>query len=664
MAEFYVSFIDSTGAEVPLPFGLQITPKRYSETAVGGPERAELEVQGPVPALRALLRWLGYRIVIRSRNHSPVWNGIIDEVFLALSGFSVGLSIKEMFNRISVLYTSTEDGATISGQTDWAQDDESIAKYGYKELVYSAADIGATQAISLRDTLLGQYAKPVPVVQVERSTSPHVAIFATGIYATFERRYYAQPIGLEANDVNGDSEQLLGHGIAASTTIGFTRDGKIHDINGKLKSFVATTTIAITGSASNNGSRKVNSAENKDPQIYTATTISFDPIDDVMDSAKDLGFCRTNDWIQISGAGQSSNNGIKRVKDSGAEHMTVAPDTITLEGAGASVSVKRGNTMDTDVTGVTESPGNSVTILTHGQKIAWSFTPSTNATWTVASIAVKIKRVGAPADGVKLDFCQYSAGVPGAVLDTATLSAAAIGKNMDYVAFVLTNTQTVAYGTSYFGQLSRTGSYDADNYYVVEVDEDLNYTGGSLLLWTGSAWVVRSPDADMVFKVLGAWETTAQIQRIYSDIGQYLDGFDLINASGIYSNQYRAGENTGADELEALLQAGTTNGRRLLATVTPDWILRVYEQPTPSPDTNLLLNNDGTLSDVGGKALVHGKLCAGRWVELSGFAQFVDEYAKLSPLFVERAEFDCETGTVSLEPQSQQSAFDFGIKQG
>ena len=156
MAEFYISLLDQLDNEVPLPFGAQVVPKWYSETAIGGSERAQIEIYATPSALRGLLRCLGYRLIIYNRNMTPVWNGILDEISLALGGFTIGLSIREMYNRISVLYSTTEDNATISGETAWAQDNESVTRYGYKELRYSAADTTADQAVNLRDTLLGQ----------------------------------------------------------------------------------------------------------------------------------------------------------------------------------------------------------------------------------------------------------------------------------------------------------------------------------------------------------------------------------------------------------------------------------------------------------------------------------------------------------------------------
>ena len=110
------------------------------------------------------------------------------------------------------------------------------------------------------------------------------------------------------------------------------------------------------------------------------------------------------------------------------------------------------------------------------------------------------------------------------------------------------------------------------------------------------------------------------------------------------------------DELEALLDSGTSNQRRLLAEVTPERILRIYEQPAAAE--TLLMAADGTLQTLTGGAWGPGKLPHGRWIGL------LDEDDE-APFFCERAEVDCQSGQYSaLEPEGAGNAWQMGIQKG
>jgi hypothetical protein len=173
------------------------------------------------------------------------------------------------------------------------------------------------------------------------------------------------------------------------------------------------------------------------------------------------------------------------------------------------------------------------------------------------------------------------------------------------------------------------------------------------------------PDADLVFRILGAWETTRQIEQIITDAGDFFAGIDILNASGIETNQWRNGERTAKDEVLELLNSGTTNGRRLLAKVTAERILQVYEQPAQTAEAQIMQAGDGNLRNMTGQPLEHGRLCAGQWVERTDVPPTVADLLKLSPFFVERAEYDCERNQVRLELQGTPSAWDVGqITQG
>lgn len=636
----------------PLPYGLRLTVQRYDALAAGGYNYAELEVSGYSEALWTAAQWLGYYVRIRDHNHSVVWVGMVEELILSLGAVEMGLSLKEMANRVAVAYSTTVVTAE-RGTTPWADHEESVARYGAKELLYTMSDATLAQAETQRDTLLATLARPVPTVRINPGGATNRAtLHCTGLIKTLGWCNYAQPVGLEEHSPTGGGQaQAVGQGLTA-TNIGFANDGQIADLGGRLNAVESGHTVQVSGSSSNNGAYLVEDTPGDEGKSYTATTISFDPLDDIRDVTNEgLGLATVNDYIEVSGS--SSNDGIYRVKTAEADHLAVSPGGIVNESAGASVTISRGNAIKTNGALTHEAPGATVTLTVHGQKVAQSFSLGYNASWTVDQVVLRMYKVGAPGDSAKVELCADSSGSPGTVLASGTVAAANIGERIAEITFDLGNTQTINYGTTYWLVVSRTGANDIDDFYMVEVDEALGYSRGSLKLYTGAAWSTRATDADLIFRVMGATPTTTQISEIVnSDCGQFLAGVDLVDASGVEAWQYRAGDNNGFDELEKLLDLGTSSGQRLLATVTPERILRIRVQPGSGQD-NLLLSSDGRLRDAGNRLYPYGGLPAGKWLRLADVPGNVDALAALANVFVERAEFDAGSGKLTMEAQGE-----------
>ncbi len=524
---------------ISIPANATMTVTGYDAEAVGGPKSAEMTMVGPQSALWQATRWLGHRVTIIADNGQSVWYGMLHEVVIATGSIEVGLSLANMYNRIAVAYTYEPPGGAVErATTDWGENSESVLRYGYKELMYSMSDTNLTRAEAQRDTLLEAFGTPQPVLHIAPGGTPMATLRCIGLYDTLDWRYYSNSAGKEEHAAGGQ-QQALGQGFTAST-IGFTSDGRIHDSGNRLDELLSDHRVQVTGSSSNNGAHLITGRGN-DGESYTATTISFDAIDDVLDSASGMGFLSQDDIITISGS--ASNNGTMRVKSAAADHITVT-QTISTTSAGASVTIAQFGSVTTETTFTNELPSASVTLVVHGQEIAQSFSLAADNTWTVGKIEINLKKVGAPADSAKVELCSDSSGSPGSVLVSATVAAADIGVDSDWIEFDMGNTQSIAYGTTYWIVVSRTSSNDIDDYYVVDVDEELGYSRGSLKLYTGSAWTTRYNDADLSFRILGAELTTTQIDSIYDSVGQFFSTIDVVDSSGVYGNQYREGDKT------------------------------------------------------------------------------------------------------------------------
>lgn len=636
---------------IPLPASATLSVNGYDAEALGGYKSAELSMSGPQSALWQATRWLGYFITIRNDVGQAVWYGMLHEVVIATGSIEVGLSLSSMYNRIAVAYTTEAPGGAVERETtDWAENAESILRYGYKELLYSMSDVTLEQAEAQRDTLLTTFGAPQPIVRIAQG-DPMATLRAIGLYDTLDWRYYNNSAGKEEHTAGGQ-QQPIGQGFTA-TTIGFTSDGRIHDSGNRVDEFLSDIRVQVAGSASNNGAHLV-SGRGVDGESYTASTISFDANDDVLDSASGMGFLSQDDIITISGS--ASNNGTMRVKSAAADHITVT-QLISTTGAGASVTITQFGSVSTESTFTNELPSASVTLTAHGQKVAQSFTLAADNTWTVDKIEINCKKVGAPADNLRVALCGDSAGSPGSTLVSATVAAADIGADSDWIAFDMGNTQSISYGTTYWIVIDRTGSNDIDDYFVVDVDEDLGYSRGTFKVYTGAAWTTRYNDADLSFRILGAEETTTQVDSIYDSIGQFFSGIDTVDASGVYSNQYREGDNTAKTEIDNLLASGNSSAARMLASVTADGVLRISVQPSTS-DSDLMLRSTGRIGWPAGRDIADGWLPVARWLQLADVPRNVDALASVANIFVERADY--RDGQLQIEPAGMPSPYDVG----
>ena len=303
---------------------------------------------------------------------------------------------------------------------------------------------------------------------------------------------------------------------------------------------------------------------------------------------------------------------------------------------------------------VNESAGASVTLQTTS-KTAQSFQLSSAVGWSAARIKVRIRREGTPADNIKLELCSNSAGSPGAVLASKTLTGATLEENLSWHEFELSSRVALSLATTYWIVLSRTGAIDASNYYVVDGNDGLGYGLGSCKVYTGAAWIAPSPDVDMLFIVIGEQETTEQIEDIITTAGQFLEGVKIENASGIWTPPYRTGERTALDYLNDLLLAGVSGGKRLLASVDRNRQVRIYQEPNLSA-FDYLVSRDGDITDYLGNPVPSAQTPAGVWMRLKDVipASITSGMtADPSKVFVDEIMWDAKTGRIHPRPRGQ-----------
>ena len=666
---FGVRVHDRAGAAVLPPADVTFTPTAWSSAAVGGPVAAEIELTGNPDAMLPLAAWLGYRLAVLA-DEQEVWWGHLESLTVTAGRLTRTVTLEGMANRVKVLYSQARAGGEVIGsETDWTEDAASIVAYGKRELVYSApSTLTETQALALRGRLLATLARPQKRLTMGAGGAAG-RLACRGEWRRLDDVYYAQVAGLEAYTPNGSGEVIpLGMGFS-SAYLGFGGSDsakRIHAIDGQFLVWsYAGWKVVVSGTSANNGVKTLAGADRKPVMTRTAATISFEPADDIRDSGNGLTDLAVDDVIWVSGAATGSNNGAKLIKSPGAGHIEISPGwsggDIVTGAAGPTVTIKRGNSVTVEEAVTNERPNGSnvETVTAYGQKVYQTFTLATATAWTLAKVEIRARRVGNPADNLRVALYTDSAGAPGTLVEAVTVAGSALADVMDWVEFVFANTATLNYGTTYGLLIERTGAMAPADFYEVAFDPDGAYARGAMKLHDGTTH--QTAAGDLIFRCLGAQDTALQIRDVVQGAGVELAGVLVQTQSGLATVQYQAGDETALAIVDGLLAQGVSSGARLLATMTPQRWVQVMAQ-TPASE-RLLVWRNGALHYAQGGRTPEGWLPVGAWVHLDDVL-LTDAWAGLSPVFVERATYRVKQG-LALDAEYQRSPADLlGVQQG
>jgi hypothetical protein len=218
--------------------------------------------------------------------------------------------------------------------------------------------------------------------------------------------------------------------------------------------------------------------------------------------------------------------------------------------------------------------------------------------------------------------------------------------------------------TTYWIVFSRSGSVSATDYYTISGSENAGYANGGNGLYVGTAWVARTTGVDLAFQVWQVIETTTFISNVVTTISNgILTGTDIVNASGTYTKRNRADRVTAKEEIENLLDQGTSANKRILAKIISRSKVVLWQEPTPNVTTDFVLRNDGGLYYPGGQRLEAGLLPIAQWVRIADIPSG-DAYASVSPFFVDTIEYDAENATWQITPKGNEDEFDVATMQG
>ncbi len=632
-----------------------LTVDRYSSNAMGGPVNATINVTGTTEALLELRRWLGYYVVIRNENNTAVWWGKVYECDAPYGSLAVGASLRETFNRIKVLYVYGVATGVAHGETDWLSNDRSIEAYGTKEMRHTAGEATADTATTMAQKLLnhGGAARQELSLGVTRTGT----LRCIGLWETYDWTYMANPQGRAVYAGYDNIEQSIGWGTT-SADIGFA-DRAIHRMASGLTSPPNGELVRVSGSSLNNGVHILGGSVGE-RETLVSTTISFEPGDDILDSASMLGFIRSGTFIEVAGSAGNSRYHLVDSEGRGAiSTSTTVTGAILTEAAGPSVTIVQGASVGLVGDVWPEIPGASVT-LAGVSRLAFAFSPPAEGlNWPVAEVWLRLRRVGNPGDNIRVTLYTDSPGAPGTLIEYAEVAGTALGESTEWTPFAFTNANTINAGTTYWLVVERTGGNSAINYYAVSLDD----SAGTVYSWDGAAWTSRT--ASMPYEVWSQRSTSNQLADILNDEGQFIAGVDVRVSTDVYRRQYRDGSLTTLNELEGLLAAGTDDGETLLATITEDWRCVVDVAPADTfPLYRLTL--DGKLVTYAGAPIEPGLLPVGQWCTVDGLDDEGDLLTPVSPFLISSMEYNAAQNRISdIKPFGVASIWDFdAILQG
>jgi hypothetical protein len=667
---FAVRVYDKNNNAVLAPVDVTLQPERWSAAAMGGPVAAEISLSGSVDGMLALAAWLGYRVEIVS-DGTVVWFGEIDTVSVAAGGKERTLTLGGMANRAKVLYTAAMAGGGVEAtETEWQDDAASVARYGRREMVHSArGTLTAAQATAQRARLIDALKEPQRQSEFTSGNEASGTVVCRGYWARLGDVYYQQMAGLETHNPGSGTAIPLGLGFS-SAYLAFVNaePPQLHEVFGKLKLLGGYEALrfVVAGTAENDNLYEVASGDSRDAVAYTSL-INFEPNDDLYDegSATGLEFIATDDIIWVQGS--AYNDGARRVKTSGGRHIEVSPgwNSGYNSETGGTATIYRGTKITViphiDPNVLNEAPNGVIveSVTAYGQRIYQSFALAIDTTWTLAAVELRVRKVGNPADALRVGLYTDSSGTPGALLEQVTIDGSALTDEITWVALNFSNAVALAYGSTYGLLIDRTGSMSATDFYEVEIDDAGGYARGALRLHDGTTY--QAGTGDLIFRCLGAVDTVRQVQSVLTGIS--VDGITAAlveTESGIDAWQYRAENETAAAIVDDLLAQGTSDGQRLLATVMNGGLARVFVQPVAGQ--RLWVWRDGTLQTATGAPALPGWLPVGIWVHDDILLQ--GAWSGLNPQFVEKASYQIGSGW-SLEAENQQNLSDMlGVAQG
>jgi hypothetical protein len=292
-----------------------------------------------------------------------------------------------------------------------------------------------------------------------------------------------------------------------------------------------------------------------------------------------------------------------------------------------------------------------------------------STTVNLASISVYALKYGAPADNLSVGIYTCVDHAPDTQLASGSLAGGDLGLTAAWHSVTIDTTELTP--GMYCIVLERSGSQDAGNYYLAQLNHKCGYTQGAFLVEQGGppAWANAGNVGDMLFALYAdePVETTQQIADLAVNFGQFIREVAVDDQSGITVESYRDGDSTALYEILLMLQMGTSNHRRLLVDIDRTRRLRIYEEPELPANPHQLWS-DGQIADALGRPLRKAECPVGmwaRWKDVVPASINTSLLADPSLVFIDENEYDVANDRLSPTPRGVMDAWDWAkVKDG
>jgi hypothetical protein len=193
MADFTVEFQTRNDTNYIVLPQVEYKVNLYSWQALGGPDFAKIDVFGQDQAVWEVRRLLRSPVTIFDKYHRAVWWGYVQKIYIEMPEISVGISLDEMYNQVTVTYSQASMGGAAAQNRlnlDPVTEADSISEYGTKEVLVSNGDATEEQAQALADLIIDHVAWPVQSVHPGEGDQLHATIECRGWWETFDWQLY------------------------------------------------------------------------------------------------------------------------------------------------------------------------------------------------------------------------------------------------------------------------------------------------------------------------------------------------------------------------------------------------------------------------------------------------------------------------------------------
>jgi len=269
----------------------------------------------------------------------------------------------------------------------------------------------------------------------------------------------------------------------------------------------------------------------------------------------------------------------------------------------------------------------------------------------------QVRKQGNPTGSLYGRCYTESGGLPNVnLLNTVLIDGSAVSATAyQWIKLTYTTPLSLTAGQSYWVGVAANTS-NATDYYLVRTDENAGYFQDNhyARYYDSPTWKtipnITQPltNPHLIFRAVTLQDTGSQIQTAVDAADQFLPRVK-IPATGVLTSPYRFDQINCLGDIKRLMDLGTSNHRRILASVTPQRHLEFYEQPDPDVPS-YYMNRHGQFISFEGALLNPHRPPVGHFVRFAGsnLITLPFDKARVPTCFIEGADFNPATGRVRV----------------